>query len=120
MNVNQMVSHLVQTGTLPFEKSLEDRSSFLSRRILKPLLVYALPMPKEVKTSPDMDQQEQGRTPGELAEDKQLLMASINRLGELPVDAKCEYHPFFGPMTAKQWAVIGHKHIDHHLKQFGV
>jgi len=23
-------------------------------------------------------------------------------------------------MSAKEWALIGHKHIDHHLRQFGV
>jgi hypothetical protein len=29
-------------------------------------------------------------------------------------------HPFFGPMTAEEWGIISYKHLDHHLKQFGV
>ena len=29
-------------------------------------------------------------------------------------------HPFFGPMTPDEWAILGYKHIDHHLRQFGV
>jgi len=29
-------------------------------------------------------------------------------------------HPFFGRLTPDEWAVLGYKHIDHHLRQFGV
>ena len=29
-------------------------------------------------------------------------------------------HPFFGPLKAQQWAILMYKHIDHHLRQFGV
>lgn len=29
-------------------------------------------------------------------------------------------HPFFGKMTPEQWAILMYKHLDHHLRQFGV
>lgn len=29
-------------------------------------------------------------------------------------------HPLFGPLTPPQWAVLMYKHLDHHLRQFGV
>lgn len=29
-------------------------------------------------------------------------------------------HPFFGPMTDEDWGVLLFKHLDHHLRQFGV
>lgn len=29
-------------------------------------------------------------------------------------------HPFFGKMTAEEWGILGYKHLDHHLRQFGV
>ncbi|HSY35728.1 MAG TPA: DUF1569 domain-containing protein [Acidobacteriaceae bacterium] len=29
-------------------------------------------------------------------------------------------HPFFGPMTPHEWAILTYKHVDHHLRQFGV
>ena len=29
-------------------------------------------------------------------------------------------HCFFGRMTPMEWATVGYKHLDHHLKQFGV
>jgi Protein of unknown function (DUF1569) len=34
---------------------------------------------------------------------------------------RCTTHPhsFFGPMTPVEWAIMGYKHLDHHLRQFG-
>ena len=34
----------------------------------------------------------------------------------------CTSHPhaFFGPLTPDEWAVLMYKHLDHHLRQFGV
>jgi hypothetical protein len=29
-------------------------------------------------------------------------------------------HPFFGPLKPRQWAILMYKHVDHHLRQFGV
>jgi hypothetical protein len=29
-------------------------------------------------------------------------------------------HPFFGALTPEQWAILMYKHLDHHLRQFGV
>ncbi len=29
-------------------------------------------------------------------------------------------HPAFGPFTKEQWGQLQYKHLDHHLKQFGV
>jgi hypothetical protein len=34
----------------------------------------------------------------------------------------CTKHPhtFFGKMTPEEWATLMYKHVDHHLRQFGV
>lgn len=29
-------------------------------------------------------------------------------------------HPFFGTLTAEEWAILMYKHLDHHLRQFSV
>jgi uncharacterized protein DUF1569 len=29
-------------------------------------------------------------------------------------------HSFFGRMTPEQWAILMYKHLDHHLRQFGL
>lgn len=120
MTLDQMLSHLVQAGELPFVESVPARDTFMSRTFIKPLVMYVLPMPKEVKVSAEMDQQQAGRKPQGLAADRETLIELTNKLAELPLDHKCLDHPFFGPMSAKEWALIAHKHMDHHLRQFGV
>jgi hypothetical protein len=77
-------------------------------------------MPKEVKVSAEMDQQQAGRKPEGLKADREILIELTNKLGTLPEGHKCLDHPFFGKMSAKEWATIAHKHMDHHLRQFGV
>jgi len=36
--------------------------------------------------------------------------------------AGCTTHPhaFFGRLTPDEWAILTYKHLDHHLRQFGV
>jgi len=36
--------------------------------------------------------------------------------------ARCTRHPhsFFGRLTPDEWAILMYKHLDHHLRQFGV
>jgi len=64
-----------------------------------------------VKTSPEFNQQEKGRTPGEFSADRAIVIDAISDLDTLPL---------FGKMDGKEWALIAYKHINHHLKQFGV
>jgi uncharacterized protein DUF1569 len=50
------------------------------------------------------------------------------RLGELigcfatagPAGCTAHPHAFFGPLTPDEWAILMYKHLDHHLRQFGV
>jgi hypothetical protein len=36
--------------------------------------------------------------------------------------AGCTTHPhaFFGRLTPEEWAILMYKHLDHHLRQFGI
>jgi hypothetical protein len=120
MNVSQMVSHLVQSGEMPFGHNMPDYSNFMSKNVVKPLVLYVLPMPKEVKTSTEMNQQEGGRKPEEFSADKAKVIELTNKISNLAENAECRNHPYFGPMNAKEWAIIAHKHMDHHLRQFGL
>lgn len=120
MNVNQMVSHLVQANEMVFGHEIPSRSNFISRNILKPMVLYVLSVPKEVKTSPEVDQQEKGRKPQNFADDKKLVVELTEKISMLPDNYDCAEHPFFGKMSAKDWSILVCKHIDHHLKQFGI
>jgi hypothetical protein len=37
-----------------------------------------------------------------------------------PAGCTTDPHSFFGPLTPNQWAGLMYKHLDHHLRQFGV
>lgn len=43
---------------------------------------------------------------------------SFQNAGESGTDGKI--HGFFGVLTGRQWGETQYKHVDHHLRQFGV
>ena len=46
------------------------------------------------------------------------LITELHHYGESATDGNV--HPFFGTLTGKQWGETQYKHVDHHLRQFGV
>ena len=50
--------------------------------------------------------------------EKKLLLEKINHFSESAIVG--EKHPVFGKLTKENWSKATWKHIDHHLKQFGV
>ena len=46
------------------------------------------------------------------------LLREFHELGERGCDGRV--HGFFGKMTGAEWGVTQFKHMDHHLRQFGV
>lgn len=83
---------------------------------IKQLVVYWLPFPKGAPTAPELLNQE----PGDWAVNLANLRAQIDSFTTRDPKAPWPVHPAFGKMTPKAWGVLGYRHIDHHLKQFGV
>ncbi|HEX2787024.1 MAG TPA: DUF1569 domain-containing protein [Ignavibacteria bacterium] len=53
--------------------------------------------------------------------EKKNLIASVEKIGRVGANGVSkDPHPFFGEMTPQQWDVLIWKHLDHHLRQFGV
>jgi uncharacterized protein DUF1569 len=53
--------------------------------------------------------------------ERQRLYGLIDRFYAAgPQACTAHPHPFFGPMLPEQWAILMYKHLDHHLRQFGV
>jgi hypothetical protein len=49
------------------------------------------------------------------------LIAAIDRFANEGAACCSRHpHPFFGPLKPQQWAILMYKHVDHHLRQFGV
>lgn len=57
-------------------------------------------------------------TSKDFKEEKQNLIEQLKSFSE--TSAVVEKHPVFGKLTKEQWSKATWKHLDHHLKQFGV
>lgn len=57
----------------------------------------------------------------DLGKERQRLSALIDRFSAGgPQGCTKHAHTFFGPLTPEEWARLMYKHLDHHLRQFGV
>jgi hypothetical protein len=121
MSVNQMLCHLADALKMATsERAVADKSNFAARTILKPLVLYVLPIPKNVPTAKELDQSQGGTPPTDFATDKKDLLACIEKMCALEEDFAWAPHAKFGRMNRREWGLLAHKHIDHHLKQFGL
>ncbi len=54
-------------------------------------------------------------------QEKKNLITAIENFQQKGVDGLTKKpHPFFGEMSVQEWNALLSKHLDHHLKQFGV
>ncbi len=57
----------------------------------------------------------------DLATERTRLSALIDKFASGgPAACTRNPHSFFGKMTPEEWAALMYKHLDHHLRQFGV
>lgn len=57
----------------------------------------------------------------DLDEERKLLLIVIDRFAAAgPAGCTAHPHSFFGRLTPEEWAILVYKHLDHHLRQFGV
>lgn len=97
-----------------------DRSNFFLRTVVKFLVLHMLPMPKGASTSDKMDPSKDGTHPQEFERDRNRVLALLEETANRPEDRPFAPHPVFGPMTREQRGILTWKHLNHHLRQFGV
>lgn len=82
---------------------------------LKQLIVYWFPWPKEAPTARELV----ARPPGPWEEEMERCLQLLHRFATEDTPSQWPDHPLFGRMDARQWGILGYRHIDHHLRQFG-
>ncbi len=76
-----------------------------------------VPFPKSSPTDPTFIV----RDACEVTPERARLVAEIDRFVERgPELAGRQKHAFFGRLTGPEWGVVMGKHLDHHLRQFGL
>lgn len=120
MNVSQMLAHCNVTYEMAYENK-HPKPNFLMRLILKTfvknLVVNEIPYKKNAQTAPAFlitDEKEFEREKNRLV---QYLQKTVD-LGAESFEQK-ESHSF-GPLSITEWNNMFYKHLDHHLRQFGV
>src|SRR5438046_437576 len=89
----------------------------VARPPLNWLIIHVLPLPKgKAQSPPEMLR----RTPVTWEQDVLTLKDAVRRFGERGPDAEWPDSPVFGRISPKSWGVLAYKHLDHHLRQFGV
>jgi hypothetical protein len=117
MSVAAMLTHLcrsvqVAVGDLAVQSAGKRAFQLFP---LKHLFIYVLPFPKNVATAPELlSAQAQPFEVGQAA-----ALDLLRRLGAGPTAGAGPVHPFFGQLSRREWGVLMHKHVDHHLRQFG-
>lgn len=108
-----------------FEMALGERETgaaetLFSRTVMKWVAVE-LPVrwPHGVRTLAAMDPARRGTRPTSLDTDRRRLEGLMIRFVELD-GAPDVRHPLFGRLDRGPWMRWGWRHVDHHLRQFGV
>ena len=82
---------------------------------IKHLILHVVPFPKGAPTAPEL------LAPGSASFGvmRSELVSLVGRIGAGPQEGAGPVHPLFGGLSYPEWGVATHKHIDHHLRQFG-
>jgi hypothetical protein len=120
MNAPQAVAHC----SAGLELALGDKTPprvFVGRLlgwIVKPLaLGNDAPMRRNSPTVKELVVQDER----DLDRERERLCGLIDRFARAgPKGCTAHPHSFFGQLTPEEWATLTYKHLDHHLRQFGV
>ncbi len=117
MSVTEMLHHLrlsAQMAVGELEVASANKRAFQVFP-LKHLILYVLPFPKGAPTAPALLPD----AAASLEEERAALLALLVRIGTGPRQGAGPAHPLFGSMSWREWGAVTHKHVDHHMKQFG-
>lgn len=120
MTVRQMIEHCLLNDEMNFGK-MNLKQVFIGRLFgnmaLKSFLKDDKPIKHNVGTLPELKITENIKE--DLQSLKEQWVESIQKYADL--DENHEYiHSFFGKINREQTGLMAYKHIDHHLRQFGV
>ena len=116
MNAEQMLTHLVEAMRMALGEFPTRPKKMLTRiPPFRQLFVYWLPWPKGAPTAREL----LPSSSRAIDDSKRELVRLVNVLGERATQKEWPDHPVFGKLSSRGWGVLGWRHIDHHLRQFG-
>lgn len=117
MEVAQMLHHCQAPLNIMLEHNTYGlKSNFIAKLLFKKTMYSNKPWSKNLPTVPAFKVTEEKKFSHEKAELLKLLEEAHNKKHA----KKIAPHPVFGEFTKDQWGKLHYKHLDHHLRQFGV
>lgn len=93
----------------------------LMARLIGPLFKGWVLGPKPFSKNSPTHPQLVTTSPKDLEREKARLVAAIRKFHDGGPESAARYrHAFVGTLTGEQWGIVQHKHLDHHLRQFGI
>lgn len=119
MDVAQMMGHC--SATLEVATGEKSPPRLFIGRILGPLVKSSFTGEKPFGKNSPTDKSFIVADKRDFEKEKARLINLVTKFST-GGEAKCTTHPhsFFGKLTPKEWALGMYKHLDHHLRQFGV
>ncbi len=120
MTPHQAVCHLSDSfRSMMSSVAISSVATPWSRTVIKWVALRApMKWPHGVPTRPEVDQLIGGTRPVEFLRDRQQLEALVEQF--VARAEEFQPHPMFGRLTPEEWHRWGWRHMDHHLRQFGV
>ncbi|WP_152658533.1 DUF1569 domain-containing protein [Oceanobacillus sp. CFH 90083] len=119
MDVAQMLAHCSAFQDIAMGNSLPKRGwlGIFIGRFVKPIFYNDKPAAHNMSTIPTI----LITAEKDFEAEKEKLKQKIIKFQQNGLE-KCTTHPhaFFGKLTPEQWGKGIYKHLDHHLRQFGV
>ena len=122
MNAHQAVCHLNDAFLIVLgERPTDFRADHWLNRTLGRFVALSTPVPwpRGLPTSPDADQEKSGTPPGEFESDRAALLTLMERFRETG-GRDLPRHVALGSLSPGEWGRWGYRHVNHHLRQFGV
>lgn len=116
MSAAQMLWHVNQAMAAAMGQAEIDPARPPLPRPLMKFLVLNMPWVKNAPTNKAFVAREECDFNAEMTRCRQLIAEVASR----PLDAAPQDHPMFGAMTVSDSSRLHARHLDHHLKQFGL
>ncbi len=119
MEVSQMLAHCKEAFKIPLSETPLKRNfiGLLIGWAVKGQLYNDKPWKQGLPTAPNFIIKDKRNFDNEKAQLLELINAFYTKG---PAKVGLYPHPMFGSFTSEQWGQAMFKHLDHHLKQFGV
>jgi len=121
MTVNQMLEHCC--CVLRVALGEDDVKASFVLKLFGPMIRKSIVDPNKefAKNGPTLEQYKVDNLQPDFEQTKGKLIAYLEKYAALgPTFTHKKKHSVFGVMTSEEWSTACFKHLDHHLRQFGV